>query len=108
MVVLKTKRWVRYLCFECAIFLKEIIAFVGPSRRVLPAYRHPYEQLSQQWHQQDLRADPVQLCLSQSPSCPHLFWEWDQLWRWICGGTLFNYEIVSLLMPYNVISICVS
>jgi len=58
----------------------------GSCWRMLQAYRHPNEQLHQQWPQQDICTDPIQLCIAQPSHLTHLFWKWNQLWRWMCGG----------------------
>lgn len=53
---------------------------------MLQAYRHPNEQLHQQWNQQSICTDTVQLCITKPSHRSHIFWKWHQLWRGICGG----------------------
>ena len=83
---LKLNKKIKTFWSSMLYFVMTRCAFSGPSWWMLQAYRRPNEQLHQQWHQQNICADTVQLCFPKPSPRPHLFWKWHQLWGWLCGG----------------------
>jgi len=56
--------------YVCGI--DNFIVFAGSHWRVLQTHRYSYEQLHQQWHQESVRFNSVQLFLSQWPPLSHV------------------------------------